>query len=326
MNSLPPISGVCQRVNLERPVLIEIDQQGELLKIKQPQRYPTRSPAQSKRGVITGFSAKSRKRLLELMARFDRRKLHKQPHKCLFITLTWQENMTDVKRGKMALRAFIRRLERHADGVWGVWRQERQERGALHYHLIIGGLPFTNVTTLQSWWSTITGEHNVKNSLDLEIIRSYNGVMFYTSKYVAKLPEQSPEPVGLSVCHNGTESPSEGRQWGTFNRSAMPLARRIKHTVVTTLGTLLKWAESCPSDYANGWEGCTIMSEAAASHLMHLVSTAQASPIDNERAIRTWRRSLSWWLKDDFQGFTRAYERVAKQTLHERLDWLGVRV
>jgi len=159
--------------------------------------------------------------------------------------------------------------------------------------LIVGNLPFTDVQELQTWWCEITGE-TVRNSLDLEVIRSYQGVMFYAAKYVSK-PEQSGErSMGLSVCHNGTEPFTEGRQWGVFNRAEMPLARRIKGHAVVMLRTLIEWTASVESDYANWSQGFTIMSERAKEWLKLLTDIAAKRNDENETAYLQWKWSQQW--------------------------------
>jgi len=82
----------------------------------------------AKRGKITSFSNASRRRLLHLFARLDTRKA-----KAVFLTLTFAAIPT-TKRAKTVFKRFTERLRRHFPKMAFIWRLERQERGAIHFH------------------------------------------------------------------------------------------------------------------------------------------------------------------------------------------------
>jgi len=59
----------------------------------------------------------------------------------LFITLTYAENFGDVGLGNRHLRLFFQRLRKSHKGLEYVAVPEYQERGALHYHILLFGAP-----------------------------------------------------------------------------------------------------------------------------------------------------------------------------------------
>lgn len=158
--------------------------QGELLKVQ------TVSPASSiphgaKRGNVSEFSDQSRMRMLQTVARIDRGKVKFAANTVKFITLTYPFNQRDAVRAKRDLKVMLQRIRREFDDCWVLWRMEYQKRGAIHFHLLCGNMPYWDVEQAQDAWCEVTGT-TARNSLDLEIVRSMNGVMFYVAKYMAK--------------------------------------------------------------------------------------------------------------------------------------------
>lgn len=54
----------------------------------------------------------------------------------LFITLTFKENMTDVKQANYELKKFLQKMKRKQSDFLHVTVLEFQKRGAVHYHMV----------------------------------------------------------------------------------------------------------------------------------------------------------------------------------------------
>lgn len=220
--------------------------QGQLVKVKTP-KLPKENYEPPKRGKVTGFSRKSRKRLLELFASLKPQK------KTVFITLTYPATFPDAKAAKAHLRAFLERLRRLSDTACGVWRLEFQKRGAPHFHLIMWNLPFIAKETIQQMWGEIID--HAKPFTRIELILTSRKVMSYVSKYVAKATalkaqrgfNHEPYPhAGASAAENGEPDASQetgsqfesdpnsdlyesaGRVWGCFNKDLFPFDEPVE--------------------------------------------------------------------------------------------------
>ena len=300
--------------NRTQPVRVEIEQQGDLLKVRFPLPHylsrPKEDAVTTKRGTVKEFSRKSRKRLMEKFARLDRDEIATMRNKPKFITLTYKENMRDAKRAKTHLDTFLKVLRRISEESSGVWRMEFQERGAIHLHLIIFNLRWTKALVLQKHWSRITGESDVNNSLDIKNIRSMNGVIWYASKYLAKVDDESDDEsddeklpsqcdmtrsliesfLGLSMLHISPQ----GRHWGVYNAKHLPLAPLVKFRRIVTRETLVEWRKRLPSDYASAWNPFTIFSPSSWEFMHRFWECHHANEHNDLIAMRQVNRGTSW--------------------------------
>jgi len=170
-----------------------------------------RGQQKTRRGKVTAFSKKSRRRLLEYLARTE-----KDTSTKVFLTLTYPSNMTDSMRGKAHLRAFLERVRRRWPQAACIWRIEYQERGAVHFHLLFFGLPYWKADNIRQVWGEIIGERNPW--IHIATCRSRKKTIFYVSKYIAKTPSTAEVSLSnLPYLH-------EGRHWGVFNRAGVPMA------------------------------------------------------------------------------------------------------
>lgn len=182
---------------------------GSLVSFKREVRGWVRPSAE--RGCVHGFSARSRARMLQLLAMLRRDALP------LFVTLTYPAVWSgDARQWKRNLHAFAEWLRRWSNGrASAVWKLELQDRMAPHFHLLVYGIPFVPYRLLAQVWYRIVGSGDVKHLLagtSVEAIRSHRGVMSYASKrYMGKEWDSA-----LAL----------GRCWGVLNRSALPLSRR----------------------------------------------------------------------------------------------------
>lgn len=103
------------------------------------------------RGGVGEWSRGSRNRLIAMLNKMVFASVQ-------FVTLTFHRNLLDADEGKKRLRAFTRSLrsKRHIEA--GVWKQERQERGALHYHLMIFDAEPLDGDYIADLWNRASGE------------------------------------------------------------------------------------------------------------------------------------------------------------------------
>jgi len=88
---------------------------------------------------------------------------------------------------------------------------EYQERGAPHYHIILG-LTYVPYDYIARIWYEIVGsgdEAHLAAGTRVEAIRSRNGVLYYASKYCAKV--------------SGAPLEETGRVWGVVGRRHLPV-------------------------------------------------------------------------------------------------------
>jgi len=83
------------------------------------------------RGAISGFSKFSSSRLNTLILSMELKRYFST-----FITLTYS-GMPDVQEAKKQLNVFLTRLRRDYPGCFYLWVQEFQQRGAIHFHLLV---------------------------------------------------------------------------------------------------------------------------------------------------------------------------------------------
>jgi hypothetical protein len=199
--------------------MLLIEKQGQVVRIARLSDTTPLKPASSKRGTIQGFSRKSRRRLIDLMARLDTSATRKT-----FLTLTFQ-GKPSPDEARAAFKRFTMRLRRSHPDVSGVWRVELQERGSAHYHMMLFALPYIPQRELQDIWTACTRED--RSIVNVQLIRSHRGVMKYVSKYIAKASKTvSSTSLDNVPYQHGVSEAFEGRQWGYINKSSLPMAAR----------------------------------------------------------------------------------------------------
>jgi hypothetical protein len=106
------------------------------------------------------------------------------------LTLTYRENMMDRRRGQRDLQEFERRVRAYYPGWQTVGVSERQERGAIHYHLGIRG--WHDVNVLRKCWLRTVGAGNVDISFKPNGKgNAYTKLGNYMSKYITKDMDQA---------------------------------------------------------------------------------------------------------------------------------------
>lgn len=182
---------------------------GNLVEVKIPR--PDSPPIGGPRGVVTGFSAGSRLRLLKTLACLRKDTLP------VFVTLTYPAAWpSDPKQWKAHFHAFRNRMARRFPGFGAVWRLEFQKRGAPHWHLLVYGCPLAELRRVVGpmWYEVVkSGDpKHLAAGTRVERIRSYRGVMSYASKYMSKTEESSRRA---------------GRLWGYVGKDNLPWAEEL---------------------------------------------------------------------------------------------------
>lgn len=159
-------------------------------------------------------------------------------YKPVFLTLTYADNMTDVSQGSKDLRGFIKRLSYMVHGgqegrLKYLAVPEFQERGAVHYHLVIFNLPYTDKELIASRW--------VHGFIDIRSIDQVTNVGAYISKYMTKTEDERLKGRRCFLSSQGLHEPVEIKC-----RSGTQKAKEIENGV----GSLpLKYESSFQTDY-----------------------------------------------------------------------------
>lgn len=196
-----------------------------------------------KRKSITGYSRESQTRFMQFLMSLDLLPyLADGPNyssgRAFFITLTYHysvENKVSCDHFDAFCKGVMRRPrkgEGHMRVLWMVWKKEPQERGVVHYHLLVGYDIVQEKTAVQEWfqtrWDRAVKSHNrvhtvvaYANSSGSGGDRNANSLIFYLCK---DFDETSNEPIPDEDDSDETDgkgkSNGTGRVWG--NRGALP--------------------------------------------------------------------------------------------------------
>ena len=124
----------------------------------------------------------NRKKVLARASSNVRNFINANPQLNKFFTLTFKDNVTDLKYANKQFRCFIKRLNRYLakigkSSVEYVAVVEFQKRGAIHYHLLCN-LPFISAKTLQEIWGN--------GFIRINKIDDVDNVGAYVTKYMTK--------------------------------------------------------------------------------------------------------------------------------------------
>ena len=168
--------------------------------------------SRGKRGPCKGFGPQCRHRLLDVANAIQPDAL---PNHGKFVTLTFGPDYpTDNERVMADLDAIRKRVERKFGVFCAIWREEFQERGAPHFHLIIWVDRYIPFAWLRDAWTEIAWSNAPAGKycrVRLEALRTWGGTLHYIAKYLAK-----PLPEAL-------QSATTGRQWGIWRRGMLPV-------------------------------------------------------------------------------------------------------
>lgn len=177
-------------------------------------------PGGGARGLVTGFSSASRRRLMRLIASLER------GERPIFVTLTYPDLFSDqLDKWKRDIDAFGKRLARRHPQAGFIWRIEFKERKsgtnvgkmAPHFHLLVYGVGKGDLLAWvpKAWWGVVASgdRDHLRAGTRVERIYSWGGVMRYVGKYIAK-EDRYPEDW-------------QGRAWGIVGRSNLPWAVEV---------------------------------------------------------------------------------------------------
>jgi hypothetical protein len=166
------------------------------------------------RGEISSFSKQSRRRILRLIATIKHTLISS------FVTLTYPDHFEqDPRKVKKHLDNFFKRLIREFPEIVVIWRLEAKQRKsglnagkiAPHFHLLIWNVEYKRLLAwIPANWYQVVGsndEKHLKAGTSVEPVRSSNGVMYYTAKYICKA--------------DNLKLFGWGRYWGVVNRETL---------------------------------------------------------------------------------------------------------
>lgn len=265
---------------------VEVEGQGHRFTVR-VRGLPSRGGG--RRGPVCGFSRKSRKRLLDMMASLDPRPVEGFRHVALFLTLTYpgpEDELPSPAVAKQHLFAFLKRLLRRLPEASFLWRFEWTSSGVRtyhpHFHILLFNVPYYHHQLVRFLWAEVVGFSPDLPATEVQAVRSWRGVLSYVAKYIAK---ECP-PVA-SGCHAQADprgsSPSEGadsggslvygtylsagtgRVWGFYHREALPWAECtrvvIRHGDFSWLYRLRRLARRCWPGVGGGFSGFTLYVE-----------------------------------------------------------------
>lgn len=164
------------------------------------------------RSVVSGFSASSRRRLMQQLAKVRRDAVP------IFLTLTYpNEWPLSPQEWKRHLHNFRRRFVRAYPQVSMIWKLEPQRRGAPHFHLFVFGIDTIEVGFRQwlseTWYQVVASgdEKHLRAGTRVEYLRNIRGAFSYAAKYMGKAVE------------NREEWERPGRFWGVYGRDNLPV-------------------------------------------------------------------------------------------------------
>lgn len=231
--------------------------------IKYKSRLPGRAVGGGRRGFISGFSRKSRARLMQKFACL------KPTGDVWFITLTYSDDFVeDFRVWKQDLEDFFRKLQGEHPDVGVLWREElvirksglRVGAYAPHFHLVVFGIDMEKVVAypvdglrlpdkdegkclvefkLQGWvkqaWyqvNHVSDINNLTHGAFVRLLDTRRKVYSYVSKYTAKVGDDFGADGAVIDPETGEVLPT-GRIWGEMGK--------VPHGSVLTIP--LSWNE-----------------------------------------------------------------------------------
>lgn len=108
-----------------------------------------------------------------------------EPYTFKFLTLTFKENLQDIKRANYFFKKFIQRFSyyiyKEINKLKYATVIEFQKRGTIHYHLIIFNIPYIDGSTIGRIWSK-----DYKGNIYVQKIDTIQDVGSYVCKYMSK--------------------------------------------------------------------------------------------------------------------------------------------
>ena len=134
---------------------------------------------------IEKFESMQRRKAYYLDKRFDIKRIIdcNFDDKSTFLTLTFRKNIQDIERANREFTLFIKRLKRYLKNQQlkyiATW--ELQQKGAIHYHLVLFSVPYIKNDKLSELW----GNGCIKITKIKETVKT-EAVGVYITKYFVK--------------------------------------------------------------------------------------------------------------------------------------------
>jgi hypothetical protein len=168
-----------------------------------------------------------------------------------FITLTFA-GIVESWEAERAIQKFLDALRHWAkrQGVKGLayfWTSEVQERGALHYHILILGTPYLSKKLLASWWSY--------GFIDVRAVDDIGRAFKYLAKYLWKWGHLAGDPDALPAWWF-LFSVFSKRRYGFSKWFQLPLEQRLPRWLKESLQGFCKIedVEKARRAVGGGWE------------------------------------------------------------------------
>lgn len=210
----------------EKGFIHDVTYQGSFLHWK-VRHTPSEERLPSERGEVTYFSAKSRMRLIEKLARIDWMKAGKT----LFVTLTFPPKYVNTPMRKV--NQWLHQWRREAEKELGeqkaiLWRCEWKEHETgerknylfPHFHLMIFNTRWLHRDKTNSMWKKVIG-YNDYCRTETKGMKNKQQAMYYVCKYHAKCE-------GSLVYGPYLNNIQSGRHWGIFRNELYPYGAEFK--------------------------------------------------------------------------------------------------
>lgn len=160
---------------------------------------------------IEKFESMQRRKAYYLDKRFDIKRIIdcNFDDRSTFLTLTFKENIQDIERANREFTLFIKRLKRYLKNQQlkyiATW--ELQERGAIHYHLVLFSVPYIkNDKLFEIWGNGFIKINKIKETVKTEAV----GV--YITKYFVKDLEKKANQKKAYFCSRNLIKPKETKK------------------------------------------------------------------------------------------------------------------
>lgn len=216
---------------------LEIHEGGSLVRVKSTEVHPFKEgyhadgkEVRGQREVITRFTTKSRRNLLQKLSCVNQDRIPTNRVKFITLTVDGEDTPPECKK---YLNNFLTQMRQRYDGCrwWYTWKAEFQKRGVLHFHIVTFGLQDISHKWIRHTWSRIQlgyaeykrrcdasdDQKEVFKSLvvtEIECSRGWGRTEQYFSKTLAYVSKHGTEEEQLIERHNRASPDRVGRWWG----------------------------------------------------------------------------------------------------------------
>ena len=190
---------------------------------------PTGKGGGEKGRRVTTMTRGARSRMLALLNSLSFRSVR-------FVTLTYHYNQVDGSVGYAHLRSWHKAMARRYGACGVVWRAERQERGAIHYHVFCVDAPGGwNLDGMRDEWLRVTAQIG-------DVAARLYGV------HEVCVSDLGAEDVGVMVSYMTKYASKDGgdvggKQWGVLARAMLVERKETKSVSRETFDAIVRAIE-----------------------------------------------------------------------------------